>query len=63
LRIFAGPILGSVIVTELSAYLSSYIQMRGLIFGGILIIMLMVIREGLLDVLASRWKAIRKINL
>ena len=62
-RIFAGPILGAVIVTELSAYLSSYIQMRGLIFGGILIIMLMVIREGLLDVLASRWKVIRKINL
>jgi branched-chain amino acid transport system permease protein len=60
LKIFAGPILGSVIVTQLSAYLSSYIEMRGLIFGGILVALLMVTREGILDVLAVRWRPFSK---
>lgn len=63
LRVFAGPILGSVIVTELSAYLSSSIQMRGLIFGAILIVLLMVGREGILDVLTTRVPLLRKLHL
>jgi branched-chain amino acid transport system permease protein len=63
LRVFAGPILGSIIVTQLSAYLSSSTQMRGLIFGGILIVLLMVSREGILDVLTARWAFLRKLHL
>jgi len=63
IKIFAGPILGSIIVTQLSAHLNSYIQMRGLIFGGILGILLMISREGILDVRTARWKILKKINL
>jgi branched-chain amino acid transport system permease protein len=61
LKIFAGPILGSIIVTQLSAYLSSYIEMRGLIFGGILVLLLMISREGILDVLTAKWGALKRI--
>jgi branched-chain amino acid transport system permease protein len=55
LRVFAGPILGAIIVTQLSAFLSSYIGLWGLIFGTILIVFLMISREGILDVMAKKW--------
>ena len=61
LRVFAGPILGSFIVTELSAYLSAYIGLRGLIFGSILIAFLMISRQGILDVLTAKWGVFRRI--
>jgi branched-chain amino acid transport system permease protein len=61
IRVFAGPILGSIIVTELGAYLSSYIGLRGLIFGSILIIFLMISRQGILDVLTAKFLAFKKI--
>ena len=62
MRIFAGPILGAFLVTQLSAYLSSFIGLRGLIFGGILILFLMISREGILDVLAVKRKGFKNAS-
>lgn len=62
MRVFAGPILGAIIVTELSAYLSSYIGLWGLIFGGILIVFLMVSRQGILDVLTRKWPIFKRLG-
>lgn len=63
IRVFAGPILGAIIVTQLSAYVSKYIGVWGLIFGGFLIVYLMISREGILDVLTVKWKGLKKIGL
>ena len=57
LRVFAGPILGSFIVTEVSAYVTKFFGYWGLIFGGFLIAYLMISREGILDVLQARWRS------
>jgi branched-chain amino acid transport system permease protein len=63
LRVFAGPILGSFIITELSAYVNKFVGLWGLIFGGFLIVYLMISREGILDVLQSRWRnRVKSIN-
>ena len=63
MRVFTGPILGAIIVTELSAYLSSYIGLWGLIFGAFLVVFLMISRQGVLDVLALRTGLIKKLKL
>ena len=57
LRVFAGPILGSFIVTEVSAYVTKFFGYWGLIFGGFLIAYLMISREGILDVMQARWRS------
>jgi branched-chain amino acid transport system permease protein len=60
LRVFAGPILGAFILTELSAELSPYIGLKGLIFGSILIAFLMISRQGILDVLTAKWEIFKR---
>jgi len=62
-KCFAGPILGAFVVTELGAYLSSYIGLWGLIFGSFLIIFLLISRQGILDVLTNKWPLLRKTGL
>jgi branched-chain amino acid transport system permease protein len=62
MRVFAGPILGAFIVTELSAYVNKFVGLWGLIFGGFLIAYLMISREGILDVIQAKWKSRVKSN-
>jgi branched-chain amino acid transport system permease protein len=62
LRVFTGPILGAALITQLSAYVSKYTGAWGLIFGGFLILYLMISREGILDVLALKWSGFKKLR-
>lgn len=62
LRVFTGPILGAALITQLSAYVSKYTGAWGLIFGGFLILYLMISREGILDVLAVKWSGLKKLR-
>jgi len=59
LRTFAGPILGALIVTELSVYMCKYTGIWGLGFGSFLVLYLIVIREGILDVFI-KWRERRR---
>jgi len=62
MRVFAGPILGAFIVTELSADVIKFVGLWGVIYGGFSIAYLMISREGILDVIQAKWKSRVKSN-
>ena len=56
MEVFAGPILGAILVTQVSAFIVAYagVGLWGLIFGSLLIAFLMFGRRGILDLLSLK---------
>jgi branched-chain amino acid transport system permease protein len=61
MEVFAGPILGAILVTQVSAYIVAYagVGTWGLIFGGLLIVFLMFSRKGILDLLRIKLNKVK----
>jgi branched-chain amino acid transport system permease protein len=50
---FVGPLVGAIILIVLTAVLTAYTNLWGLVFGGILIVFTIVIKKGVSDVLVQ----------
>ena len=64
MEVFAGPILGAILVTQVSAFIVAYagVGLWGLIFGSLLIAFLMFGRRGILDLLSLKVKKIKRLK-
>ena len=55
---FVGPLVGAIILITLTAVLTTYTNLWGLVFGAILILFTIVIKKGVADIVAARFAGV-----
>ncbi|PLC52263.1 branched-chain amino acid ABC transporter permease [Pollutimonas nitritireducens] len=56
LNSFLGPLVGAAILTLLNHWITAYTELYGLVLGTIILIYVLVLRQGLLDMVLGKWR-------